>query len=155
MSKTNEGVAGVIESRPDQRPDPANPAKGLGDPLGFLSRILRYRAGKGKSGANRRRHKRYPCTCLATMSIVNRSTSLEGVITEISKGGLKFRPAKVYLLERNNTPVLFEFSNFRISGTIVTTRNDGYGIALFDDIADEQLEAFLNEYSTDELSDKA
>lgn len=123
------------------------PASSTGDLPSLMARILRYRAGKGNNGIVNRRHQRNSCSCLATMSIINRSTFMEGIVTEISKGGLKFRPAKVYLLDRLNTPVSFEFSKFRISGKIVATRDDGYGVALYEEISDENLETFLADFS--------
>ena len=107
---------------------------------------LRRRVLKQQGGVVNRRHVRHECSCIGRMSILNRSMSLEGIISEISKGGLKFRPAKVYLLERRDTPVLFEFAGFRISGKIVATRNDGYGIALYEEIEDDTLTAFLDRH---------
>lgn len=108
--------------------------------------ILRSRVGKKKSGILDRRHARHECSCIGVMSIVNRSTFFEGIISQISKGGLRFRPAKHYLLEHKNTQVLFEFGNLSVAGKIVATRPDGYGVALFDEIDEEKLEAFLAEY---------
>lgn len=128
-----------------QPQDAEAPATGGGAP-NILQRIIRYRSGKTVQGAVNRRHKRHGCSCLGSMSIINRSYMMEGIITEISKGGLKFRPAKMYLLERKETQVLFEFSNFRASGKIVATRSDGYGIALFDELEDDVLDTFLAEF---------
>lgn len=127
-------------------------AKEFGAP-NILQRITRYRSGKTAQSAVNRRHKRHGCSCLGSMAFINRSYMMEGIITEISRGGLKFRPAKMYLLERKDTQVLFEFSNFRLSGKIVATRSDGYGIALFDEIEDDTLEMFLAEFGHEDAAE--
>jgi hypothetical protein len=102
---------------------------------------------KNKSTISNRRHIRYDCYAIGTIFFLNRSISLEGVISEISKSGLKFRPAKTYLLERKQSQVLCEFGNFRISGRIVAARPDGYGIALLEALDEDKLSDFLEKYS--------
>lgn len=90
-----------------------------------------------------RKHSRHPCYFLGTLKIQNNSTYLDGLVTNISKSGLKFRPAKTYILDRRGEQVMCIFSNFRISGKIVTTNFDGYGVILHSEISDEDLLEFL------------
>lgn len=105
-----------------------------------------------KDSAAQRRHTRHECSSIGILSIANRSISLEGIVTEISKGGIKFRPASTHLLNRNGTQISVSFSTFRGTGKIVATRSDGYGVALFDELSDEVIEAFLKEQAALSLS---
>lgn len=101
------------------------------------------RKNSKEKGAAARRHQRYDCNCSAKISIINSSLILDGVISEIAKGGIKFRPFKTYLLVRNNTEVSIDIFGDVFSGKIVASRNDGYGIALFDQLSDRQVDLFL------------
>ena len=126
-----------------------------GNAGGLLQKILRNRVQNKAHGVAARRHTRHACSCLGTMSIINRSVAMEGIVSEISKGGLKFRPAKTYLQERKDAQVLFEFDRFRISGKIVATRSDGYGVALFEEIEDRDIEAFLAQFGSEVAANAA
>lgn len=106
----------------------------------FTGRLLK----KNKDGAANRRHERYECACAGRVSIVNSSLSLDGIITEISKGGVKFKPFQCYLLERNGKEVRVEILGQLLTGKIVATRVDGYGIALFEQLSDEKIDMLIN-----------
>jgi hypothetical protein len=107
----------------------------------FLTRGLK---NKNKDGAANRRHERYECTCAGKVSIINSSLSLDGIITEIAKGGVKFRPFQNYLLERNGKEVTIEILGQVFTGKIAATRVDGYGIALFEQLSDEEINMLIN-----------
>lgn len=107
----------------------------------LLSMMSRGR--KKKNSAADRRHKRHACSCLGKMSILNRSLSLEGIITEVAKGGVKFRPAKTYLLDRTGVEVSIEIAGHKFTGKIAASRADGYGIAFFDELSDDDISYFL------------
>ena len=96
-----------------------------------------------KPSAADRRHVRYDCASVGTLSIANRSIILEGIVTEISKSGIKFRPTKTYLLERTGVQVSIEFAGIRTVGKIAASRPDGYGVALFEEIANETIEEIV------------
>lgn len=113
--------------------------------VGFIGRLL-GRNKKNELTAAHRRHIRHACSCIGTMSIVNRSLAFEGIVSEIAQGGIKFRPAKTYLQDRKGVQISIEFGGMRLTGKIVATRADGYGIALFEQVGDERIDAFLSEY---------
>ena len=118
----------------------------------LFAKWRKYRATK-KDSAAQRRHTRHGCSTLGVLSIINRSITLEGIVTEISKGGIKFRPATTHLLNRNGTQVSINFSTIRATGRIVATRSDGYGIALFDELEDDILDEFLRIQAELEMAD--
>lgn len=110
--------------------------------------ILRKRNNKSQGTVAQRRHERHDCSAISVLSILNRSISLEGIVQEISRSGIKFRPAKVHLLDRKGEQVSISIGGLQLSGKIVAVRKDGYGIALFDELEDEVLEPFLKAYGT-------
>lgn len=89
----------------------------------------------------KRSHVRHPCFCLGTLNIVGTAHSLDGVITNISSGGLQFRPATSYILQRKGDEILCVFADLRITGKITSTTLKGYGV-VFHSVLDE--EAFIN-----------
>ena len=92
-----------------------------------------------------RRHKRYAVISIGELSFVNRTITLDGIITEVSLGGLKFRPASVYLMDRSKEQVNITFDRFSLIGRIRATRSDGYGIELLDEFNRESFDAFLRD----------
>lgn len=111
----------------------------------FIGRLFtRGLMKKKKDGASNRRHERYECANAGRVSIVNSSLSLDGIITEIAKGGVKFRPFQSYLLERNGKEVTVEILGQFLTGKIAATRVDGYGIALFEQLSDEKINMLIN-----------
>jgi hypothetical protein len=108
--------------------------------------------GKNTRNEANREYPRYRCSCLATMTIANRSIIIEGIISDISLFGLTFRPSKVYIVNRDKTQVLIEFLDFRISGNIVSSRTDGYGIYLFKQLEKEKMEKFLDNFGSEVLN---
>lgn len=132
--------------------NPLNPTQAIAnDKLAVAAKWRQYRLAKQDSAAQRR-HTRHECSSLGVLAIVNRSTSLEGIVTEISKGGIKFRPASTHLLNRNGTQISVSFASIRVTGKIVATRVDGYGVALFEELDDDVLKDFLREQSEQSMT---
>ncbi|MEM9710556.1 MAG: PilZ domain-containing protein [Pseudomonadota bacterium] len=102
-----------------------------------------------RRGQLRRRHSRHGCSVLATLQFMNSATLMYGLVTEVSVSGLRFRPAKSFLLERNGAQVSCAFEQFRLPGKIVASRANGYGIALHEEIDLTLLEAFVAEFGNE------
>ncbi len=112
------------------------------------AKILQERLFRDQEkNAHKRRFKRYNIFAVATMIILDSSQHIEGVITEISQGGLKFRPASLFLLERNSEHVSIILDDIKTTGTIRASRADGYGIQLIDHLSKADLQFILNNYS--------
>lgn len=140
---STKGTAAVETGDQASKPEaPADLSSGALENTALFAKWRKYQAKKKESAAQRR-HTRHECSALGVMAIVNRSITMEGIVTEISQGGIKFRPATTYLLNRNGTQVSVTFSTIRVTGKIVATRPDGYGIALFEELDDALIEDFL------------
>ena len=90
-----------------------------------------------------RRWERAPCQLLAVMNIPAANIEIEGLLMEVSRGGLLFRPASRYILERIRERVTVKFESFALDGVIMRTMPKGYGIALADVLSDEAIESIV------------
>lgn len=138
MSLQNH-ISSEAAPKPSLSPKPKS-ARSQGS---FLTRLFK----KDKTDSTQRRHIRQKCFCPCKMSIANRPLHYEGSIMEVSKGGIKFKPAKTYILERKSVKIEIELPDLRLRGRIVATRSDGYGIALSGEFEDEYLDRFLEKFS--------
>lgn len=77
-----------------------------------------------------RRFDRQDCYVISSLSVLDRALMFDGIIDSISRGGLQFRPASAYLLDRRGERVSVAIGHRNLSGTIVAVRQSGYGIAL-------------------------
>lgn len=119
---------------------------------GLFGRFFRRKKKTILTAANRR-HARYPCSCIGKVSIGNRALTLDGLVTEVALGGIKFRPAKVYLLDMRGVQVSIEFGGMKVVGKIVATRPDGYGIAFFDQLEENTLDELVSEFGIENDED--
>jgi hypothetical protein len=98
----------------------------------FLPSFLR------KSRTNiHRRFARHVCALKAEVEIIEAGFVLDGLILEISQGGCAFRPASLFLLERDETEVMVRCPQFQSQGLIRNLRDHRYGIE-FDTLLDEE-----------------
>ncbi len=111
------------------------------------AKILQQRLSRDQEkNAHKRRFERYPIFAVATMIILDSSLHIEGVLTEVSLGGVKFRPASLFLLERNSERVSIILDDIKTTGTIRASRADGYGIQLIEQLDKVDLQFILNNY---------
>lgn len=96
-----------------------------------------------------RRHQRRECFIIAIMNVLERSVPMDGVIKEISAGGVLFRPASTYLLNRKGERVSVVLGERQISGKIVAVRPTGYGVKFLDNLEDEEVEDLIETHSID------
>ena len=85
-----------------------------------------------------RQHERYPCCIQGALNIRERNYRIEGLILEISRGGVLFREASRFILDRVGTVVTVQTADLNAAGTIVNVRPAGYGIR-FDNLLDDTL----------------
>ncbi|MGJ8527404.1 PilZ domain-containing protein [Maritalea sp.] len=115
------------------------------------SEILRRRMDKDdEKNAHKRKSERFPTFAVGTMMLLDNSYVFDGVITEVSSGGAKFRPASVFLQERNNERVTIKIDEIQSVGVIRASRVDGYGIQLMDSLSDDDIEHITSNYGVDE-----
>ena len=110
---------------------------------------LRRRLNKDVvKNAHKRQFERHNIFAVASMVMMDNSLSMEGVVDEISEGGVRFRPASTFIMERNNESVLINLDSLQISGIIRATRADGYGVQLLDPLNQDQLDVLIEKYQT-------
>lgn len=108
---------------------------------------LRRRLNKDVvKNSHKRQFQRHNIFAVASMVMMDNSLNMDGVVDEVSEGGLRFRPASTFIMERNNESVLMNLDSFQISGIIRATRADGYGVQLLDPLNEDQLEILIDKY---------
>lgn len=106
----------------------------------FLSRLLK------KPASWVRRHERFACCVVAVMQITDKDVPIDGLVTEISQGGLLFRPASTYIFDRRGSSVMVRFGDDEIDGEIVNVKSDGYGVRFHDEISVERVHQLLEHF---------
>lgn len=99
-----------------------------------------------KLTAAHRRFPRHSCNVPAMMSVAERGYGVNGLITEVSQNGLRFREASNYILDRRAAKVSFSILGQEVTGSIMNVSPTGYGIRL-DAVLDAQLVSDLVEAS--------
>jgi hypothetical protein len=95
-----------------------------------------------RSSASQRSHVRHDCMIVATITVIDKHVTIDGLVSELSLGGVKFRPASTYILDRTDEKVSVSMDGFVIDGTIRNTSPAGYGIQLAMKLEEEDLDAF-------------
>lgn len=106
----------------------------------------------GKKKAFSRRHRRYPCCIIAAMDVIERGYFLDGTVLEMSQGGLMFRVASNYVLDRTGENVIVHIDGLELRGQIMASRPEGYGLRLLDDLDLTAVSSLVEEFGLDELS---
>jgi hypothetical protein len=108
-----------------------------------------WRSALGRAPAWVRRHQRHPCCVIAVMTIRQKDLALEGLVTEVSRGGLLFRPASRFIFDRVGADVVISFADDELAGAIVNVKATGYGIALDQTIEEERVQAILGRFGVE------
>jgi hypothetical protein len=93
-----------------------------------------------------RRHERFPCCVIALLNLDDRDLALDGLVTEISQGGVLFRPASHFILDRRGAKVTVRFAEDEIAGSIVNVKTHGYGIEFDETITAERARDILDRF---------
>ena len=99
----------------------------------------------GNSSNFSRRHERHDCVAVSTMALIEIGADIPGVVLELSRGGCSFRPASVYMLERNGELVSVRTEYFTAEGRIRTTRPEAYGIQFFHEIEEDEVNRLVSD----------
>ena len=93
-----------------------------------------------------RRHERFACCIVAVLDIVDKDVPVDGLVTEISQGGLLFRPATRFIFDRRGSSVLVRFDDEEWAGSIVNVKATGYGVRLDNELQPEQIQSLLDRF---------
>lgn len=89
----------------------------------LFSRLFSRGAVKAIIGEKRDR-----CCVVGVLVLVDKSIPLDGLITEIGPGGVMFRPASSYILDRGRAEVLLRFADRELRGRIAASTALGYEV---------------------------
>lgn len=84
-----------------------------------------------------RAFERHKCQIDTSLMLIDRMTSFEGRIIDISRGGAMFRPKLAYIMHRQDTPVCMQLGAEELFGHIISTSPMGFSVR-FDDALDEE-----------------
>lgn len=107
---------------------------------GLLARLF------GRPQGFVRRHERFPCCVIAVLDIIDKDVPVDGLVTEISEGGLLFRPASRFIFDRTGSAVTVRFSDDQIAGVIVNVKPQGYGVRFLQGVDDARIQSILAQY---------
>jgi hypothetical protein len=99
-----------------------------------------------------RQYSRHACCIPGSISIAERGYEIEGLVVEISRGGMLFRPATRYILDRTGTEIIVTFATYKHAGRIIHTRQFGYGIRLNTALEQEDIDMIIDEFGISEQS---
>lgn len=88
---------------------------------------------------DKRAEERAELTVISEMTFPEKGYSVDGIITDASKGGCTFRPATNYLEERTGEHILIVIEQISRRGVIRSTRANGYGVQLLEKFTENDL----------------
>lgn len=98
-----------------------------------------------QKNAHKRRFERHKTFIIAQMMLMDTAHRFDGVVNEVSQGGMRFRPASRFLQKRSDTVTLV-LADRSFSGRIRASRPDGYGIELLEPLSEEDLQDLLRTF---------
>ncbi|WDR01581.1 PilZ domain-containing protein [Devosia algicola] len=98
-----------------------------------------------QKNAHKRRFERHSTFIVARMVMQDTAQHIDGVINEMSLGGMRFRPASKYLQKRDGDTVSLLIEEQAFIGRIRASRPDGYGIELLDMMPEGVMAGFLSQ----------
>ncbi|MGF1474017.1 MAG: PilZ domain-containing protein [Geminicoccaceae bacterium] len=110
-----------------------------------LRRLIQHRMA---SPEDKRRFQRAPTRILASLILLDRMQTIDGLILNLSAGGLLFRPARSYLLDRRDEPVRVVADDIHLNGTIAGTSPRGYGVRFHQPTSDRTIDDLLTRSET-------
>lgn len=108
--------------------------------------ILSFFKRKDKASIKNRQFQRYECSVVGTMRITHKNYDLDGMVLEVSEGGVNFRTATTYILNRNGEEVIVNFAGLELAGVIVATRPAGYGVQLNEAISPDLVQRIASKF---------
>lgn len=101
-----------------------------------------------KTGSHMRAHQRHGCCLVAELLITEKGYKIDGLVIEASRGGIRFREASKYVLDRRDVHVVVIIAGNEYPGVIVNVGHNGYGVKLEGLISDEEVERLVAENPT-------
>jgi hypothetical protein len=113
-------------------------------PVGFFSRLF-WRGGVKAIISDRRTR----CFVVGVMVLVDKTTPLDGLVTDLDNDGATFRPASIYILDRGRVDVLLRFADREVRGQISSVSPLGYDIAFASSLDNSVVEEIIVTFGMD------
>ncbi|HRJ70026.1 MAG TPA: hypothetical protein PK812_10495 [Beijerinckiaceae bacterium] len=98
---------------------------------------------RNRTGSHMRAHQRIQCCLMGEVSVVERGFKIEGLVIEVSRGGMRFREASHFVMNRTGVDVTILVSGGEYPGRIMNSSTTGYGIKLDSLITEEEMERLI------------
>lgn len=96
-----------------------------------------------------RADQRQSCCLISRLEFAESGLAVDGVVTDASLGGINFRPASRFILERSNERIQIHIGDISLKGFLRRTHPNGYGIQMTPRMTHEQLADVLAGPTTD------
>lgn len=93
-----------------------------------------------------RAYQRHECQIDTSLMLIDRMTSFDGRIIDLSRGGAMFRPKLAYIMHRQDTPVCMQLGAEELFGQIISTSSRGFSIRFDDPLDDEDLADLIAQF---------
>lgn len=93
-----------------------------------------------------RAYQRHMCQIDTHLTLIDRMSSFEGRIIDISQGGAMFRPKLAYIMHRQDTPICMQLGPEELFGHIISTSPKGFSIRFDDPLDEEDLAELVAEF---------
>jgi hypothetical protein len=93
-----------------------------------------------------RSHQRHSCCIVGVLVVLGRNVPLDGLVTEVSRGGALFRPASDYVFDRSGEEIALRFADREWRGRIVNVRRRGYGISFENEVSQEEVDEIISRF---------
>lgn len=110
----------------------------------FAEKKQRQLSRDAERHSHKRKEERQELSAIGELSIPEKGFSMEGIISEASRGGLTFRPATTYMVERSGERVQIVADRIKRTGVIRSTRANGYGVQLMETLSPSDLDLLKN-----------
>jgi hypothetical protein len=114
-----------------------------------LDRLLHMVTGVSKF---QRTHERVPCAIWVKLNFIDRGFGSHGLIDEVSRGGMRFRPSQSYICMRLGDAVRVRAGQFDLEATIMNTTEYGYGLKFRKPLSPEEIDDFVAMTDHDDLA---
>ena len=88
---------------------------------------------------------RHACQIDAELTLTDSEVSFDGRVINLSLGGAMFRPPLAHLMYRSATPIRLAVGDLVITGELVTTTPQGFGLRFDQPLSEAQLHRLLDE----------
>jgi len=92
---------------------------------------------------SRRRFTRHNCHIAAELHFIEDGLTIQGCVSEISQGGLKFKPNQTFIMRRYGGIVRVNIASGLIEASVKNTSPYGYGVAFAEELTPQEIHYIL------------